>query len=555
MSLVWLNELSFNELLKRVANLPPRSAIYYAVFSVDAEGVPFVEERALRRVHEVANAPIFGMHDTQMGQGIVGGPLLAIVDLGRMTAKVGTRILKGEPAGSIKTPVQVPGLAVYDWRELKRWHINEARLPAGSVIRFRQPTTWEQYKWRIIGILMVCLAEALLIVLLLLNLVRRRRAEGALRESEERFSLATAAADLGVWAWDMYENRVWASENWSRIFRMPPGADIGFETVLERVHPDDRELVQQAVKRATEQKEDYVVEYRIALPGGTQRWIAARGRLHPGGNVKHDRLVGVSMDITDRKRAIESLRRLNEQNELILTSAAEGIVGLDLQGNHTFVNPAAARMLGYTNQELMWRNAHDTWHHTRADGSPCPKAACLVCAAFRDGQVHRVSSEVFWRKGGTSFPVQYTSMPILQQDRLIGAVVTFEDITERKKAEQALRDSEERFRQVAENVGDFIWEVDASGLYTYTSPSVEKILGYKAEELVGKVHFYDLFASGVRKELKAAAFEVFAAKQAFRTFPNANVSKQGRIVLRQPAGCRCWTRREGWSAIGGRTRM
>ena len=99
------------------------------------------------------------------------------------------------------------------------------------------------------------------------------------------------------------------------------------------------------MKRATEQKEDYVVEYRIALPGGTQRWIAARGRLHPGGNVKHDRLVGVSMDVTDRKRAIESLRRLNEQNELILTSAAEGIVGLDLQGNHTFVNPAPPECL------------------------------------------------------------------------------------------------------------------------------------------------------------------------------------------------------------------
>src|SRR5208283_2479963 len=100
----------------------------------------------------------------------------------------------------------------------------------------------------------------------------------------------------------------------------------------------------------------------------------------------------------------------------------------------------------------------------------------------------------------------------------------------RRMTEARLRESEQRFRQVAETAGEFIWEVNAEGLYTYASPSVEKILGYTAEDLVGKKHFYDLFDPSVREERKAAAFRVFAERQVFQDFPNSNVSKSGKIV-------------------------
>jgi len=110
------------------------------------------------------------------------------------------------------------------------------------------------------------------------------------------------------------------------------------------------------------------------------------------------------------------------------------------------------------------------------------------------------------------------------------------DITEDKQAENELIQSKERFRQVAETVSDFIWEVDANGLYTYTSPSVEKILGYRDDELIGEKHFYDLFAPEVREELKAAAFQAFKAKQPFKAFPNPNVSKAGKIVHLETSG-------------------
>ena len=132
------------------------------------------------------------------------------------------------------------------------------------------------------------------------------------------------------------------------------------------------------------------------------------------------------------------LASLHQQNELILRSAAEGILGLDLQGRHTFVNPAAARMLGYEAEALLRRPSHKLWHHTRPDGRPYREEECQICAAYRDGAVHRVADEVFWRKNGTSFPVEYASTPIYEQGRLAGAVVTFTDITERKRAEERI---------------------------------------------------------------------------------------------------------------------
>ncbi len=140
--------------------------------------------------------------------------------------------------------------------------------------------------------------------------------------------------------------------------------------------------------------------------------------------------------------------------------------------------------------------------------------------------------------GALSFAVmkKERDWPEMMIKRLQLLAQVFANALARKQADEALRLSEERFRQVAENVGDFIWEVDANGLYRYTSPAVEKILGYTADELVGKMHFYDLFAPEVREELKAAAFKVFAEKKSFRAFPNASMSKDGKTVHLETSG-------------------
>lgn len=126
------------------------------------------------------------------------------------------------------------------------------------------------------------------------------------------------------------------------------------------------------------------------------------------------------------------------ENQLILQAAGEGIYGIDRNGNTTFCNPAAERMLGWHAKELIGRNIHQMIHHTHTDGKSYPAHACHIYAAFHDGEVHHVDDEVFWHKDGTAIMVEYTSTPITEQGQLVGAVVIFRDIGERKRAEAKL---------------------------------------------------------------------------------------------------------------------
>jgi PAS domain S-box-containing protein len=140
--------------------------------------------------------------------------------------------------------------------------------------------------------------------------------------------------------------------------------------------------------------------------------------------------------LAERKFAEEQLQRLRNEQAVILNSIGEGVHWIDLDGNIHFENPAAEKMLGYQPGELIGKPAHATMHHTRADGTPYPRCACSIHATLQDGAVRRVQGEVFWRKDGSSFPVDYTAAPIRDEHgQLVGAVVVFTDITERKKTE------------------------------------------------------------------------------------------------------------------------
>jgi signal transduction histidine kinase len=190
---IWTDELSFEEMLKGCASLPSHSAIFYGVLSSDAKGVRQAEERTLGAFHAAANAPIFGLHSTQLGRGIVGGPLLSIEDLSRNTATVAVRMLRGESSHNLTTPTQGATTPTFDARELRRWGIGEDRLLPGSVVLFREPTAWQRYRPPMLAGVTVASAQAVFVIALVVSLVKRRRVERSLRVSEESSKLASVA--------------------------------------------------------------------------------------------------------------------------------------------------------------------------------------------------------------------------------------------------------------------------------------------------------------------------------------------------------------------------
>lgn len=181
----------------------------------------------------------------------------------------------------------------------------------------------------------------------------------------------------------------------------------------------------------------------------------------------------------------EALRVSEEDCRLLLDSAVEGIYSVDFDDNCTFANSACVRLLGYNSlDEIAGKNMHALSHHTRPEGVRYPFSECPISQPSRQGKQVHGNEEFLYRKDGSSFPVEYWAYPLRDGGKIAGAVVTFLDTTERWKAEKALRESEEQFREFAESIHEVFWMAEAaSGGVLYVSPAYEQVWGRKCEDL------------------------------------------------------------------------
>jgi signal transduction histidine kinase/ABC-type uncharacterized transport system substrate-binding protein len=327
-NITWFNNLTFDEMLKRTATMPPHSAVFWFLLSEDAAGVPYSQDRALEAIREVANVPIFGMGDYELGRGIVGGPLMQTQALGQEAAEVALRVLKGERPSDIKPPSVLFGAPAYDMRELQKWGISEAVLPPGSVVQYREPTVWEEYRWYIMIVAATLLAQTFLIAYVLFQGRRRRMAETSLKESEERMTFTAASANVGLWQFDRRTNELWATEHCRALFGLSSGVPIMRDTVLAAIHPEDRHVAVSSLRASLNADHSAVHDVRVMLPNDQVRWIRIRASSHPGDRGLPDQLSGIFADITDQKIAeADAEVRRQEIAHLMRVSAAGELSG------------------------------------------------------------------------------------------------------------------------------------------------------------------------------------------------------------------------------------
>jgi len=230
----------------------------------------------------------------------------------------------------------------------------------------------------------------------------------------------------------------------------------------------------------------------------------------------------IAMNVTSYKKAEQNLALLKRHAESILNAAGEGIYGLNTEGKATFVNPAAERMTGWSAEETIGHSIHYLHHHSHEDGTPYPQEECPIYAAIKDGEVHQIEDEVFWRKDGSCFPVEYTSTPIYEDGKLAGAVAVFKDITAQKKAKQDLLkafDEVARLKEQLEEENSYLQEEIREernfGQIVGTSLPVRLMLEKIEHVAPTDVSVLVLGESGTGKELIAHAVHEHSPRREF----------------------------------------
>ena len=263
------------------------------------------------------------------------------------------------------------------------------------------------------------------------DLLRQQR---ALHQFEERVSLAAEAAQLGVWEFDTVTDRVWVSDKIRQLFQFPAEDEITYNEFQKRVHPDDRADRDRVIRRAINTHGSYETEYRIVLPDGTIRWIGGRARCVDDGKGTPSRLLGVSMDITERKQAEELFRLATE-------ASPSGTVLVDHQGRIVLVNAHAERLFGWARDELIGKNIEVLVPQRFAQMHPAERDHFFALPEARSMGADR---ELFARrKDGSEFPVEIGLNPT-QTPHGVVVLANVVDISARLAAEEVARRNREQ---------------------------------------------------------------------------------------------------------------
>ncbi len=362
------------------------------------------------------------------------------------------------------------------------------------------------------------------------DLTTRKKAEDALHESEEKYrTLVEVNRDI-IYSLDTDGTILYTSPQITAQLGYMPDEVMGYN-FSEIIHPDDiGSLVRHVQENFMSGKPVAQDQFRLRRKDGTYRWYEDKSIYATDRRGRHI-VSGTIRDINEEKTAQDALRESEEKFRTILDTTSEWIWDLDLHGCHTYSNPAVESLLGYTKDEILGINTFEMIHPDDRD-----RIKQIFASSVNKKSGWRNVRLRWQHKDGTYRFLESNATAIFnERGELTGFRGADRDITESVHAEDALRESEEKFRALVETTSDFIWEVDAAGVYTYVSPQVYQILGYEPDEMVGRTPFDFMLPEEIEK-VTAEFNHCIASRLPIVALENKAIRKDGSVVVLETSG-------------------
>jgi PAS domain S-box-containing protein len=334
------------------------------------------------------------------------------------------------------------------------------------------------------------------------DITESRRSGEQLAKLAERLNLATRSAGIGIWDWDIVKNEIVWDEQMAVLYGLRPGEFNGaYEAWLNGIHPEDREKSDHISQSAVRGDGEFDTEFRVCWPDGSVHWLKANGRVFRDPNGTAVRMVGVNYDITEQKRVESKLHKSLEREKFLgdLIRNASVAVGVGYpDGRLGIFNLAFQKLTGYTEEEIKQLS----WNTVLTPPDWLEKEMEYLSELDRTKQPVTYQKE-YIHKSGRRIPIELVVHPFMDGNGNVSYYYAFvTDITDRKKVESDLENSEAKFRSIAENLTDVIAITDEKGIISYISPAAFRVFGYQSEEMTGKF-FGEFLAPEERQRLAA----------------------------------------------------
>ena len=448
----FLTDWTGAELLDSVAQLKPGTMALVLSVTRDAQGRMLADDTHFWiALKERCTVPIYMVSqprraffgdagseaDTWLG---VGGSLLSSDLHGEAIGAIALRVLGGERASHIPVLTKSPTLLAVDYEQMKRFGLPMAALPEGTEVFHRPVTFYQAYRLEIAGagLLIVVLSGAVLV--LTINILRRRRAEFALRQSNERFQLIARATNDALWDWNPETGEMWWSDSYREMLRVTEGTAPRFQVWAAGIHPEDRkQIVGDLQAAAAGEASTWVAEYRYQRADGTGGFVFNRACFLRDSAGRAVRALGAMTDVTERKNAEQRMRRLATAVE----QATELIAVLDLHGALEYVNPAFELSTGFTRADALGR-PFSFILDAEAGAPPFEQIARQIRENGSWAGRHACR-----RKDGSTLSEQLVISPIRDRDGgIVNFILVSRDVTQEAKLEEQVR-----FSQKMEAIG------------------------------------------------------------------------------------------------------